>query len=148
MDMNFNKNKISDSRESNLFICESQDCDVMSTQRIKKMIRKLYYYPIIAIFIWTIASCSRMYEYIVFDMYPNYEDWSDTMVIIRMILYTAQVIVMSGRGFIYGLVYFLRYEKLQYELIKSWHEVKIFFCCSRNSSRKISLIAFDSTNMN
>lgn len=95
--------------------------------KIKKMINKLYVYPIMAVLIWVVASSSRVYEF----FYYQIDDIkrTDTQKLIRLILYTLHAVVMSLRGFIYTLVYFMRYEKINREVKATWKDFCNFICC-------------------
>ncbi len=105
--------------------------------KIEKMIRKLYVYPIGAIIIWSVATISRTYELIIYDINDSGTN-VNLLENIRVILYTLQVIVMSSRGIIYSFLYFMRYEKIRVEVKAVWVNIKDCFCCVKDARKKIS----------
>jgi len=110
---------------------KSQSFVISNNKKIRKVIVKLYIYPLVAFIIWSIATASRMFEIIYYDFY-SIDSIPEGMKIIRIVLYSMQAIVMSGRGFIYTVLYFNRYEKIRAELKLMWKNIKKFFnCCNK-----------------
>jgi hypothetical protein len=80
--------------------CETKD---ENCQRIKKMVRKLYTYPLVSAFCFTFATIHRMYQ-IFYIMNSNNKPGPEAYRL-EIILYLLHGMFISFRGFIYFLLY-------------------------------------------
>jgi hypothetical protein len=110
--------------------------------KIKKVIKKLYYYPVVALIIWLIAMISRFYELFYYDT-DDISKLPDSYKYTRLVLYGIQAIVMSGRGVIYSLLYFMRYEKIRNEVIYLWN---MLFSCKCFKKQNADVLKTESDN--
>lgn len=120
---------------SNSLILDQNSNECSNVKKIKKVLQKLKFYPLVTIIIWSIASINRGYEFMYYRYFSDIDEVPKIYTIIKLILFTCQSVAMSSRGLIYMAIYFGKYEKVNKPFIKFWVYITNCLCCSNKKKR-------------
>lgn len=117
-----------------------------NNNKIRNVIVKLYVYPIVAIVIWFFSTASRFYELFYYDPNKDFSKMPDWVKNLRVALYIIQAVLMSSRGLIYAILYFLKYEKIKKEVFKIGRQIEGVFCGCCKKKRKVTFDSADDSD--